>query len=112
MPERLAGKAAIVTGGVRGIGKGIARVFADEGANVLIVGLHDDTGARSAAELSRNGSSVEFFKADVSDRQLVSKMVEHTVDRFGKIDILCCNAGIYPSSLIVPIGEWEKNPRL
>lgn len=98
---------AIVTGGARGIGKSIARAFASEGADVLILGLHEDSGANTAAELSRNGSQVVFFKADVSDSQLVQNMVKYAIDRFGKIDILCNNAGIYPSALLEDMTEEE-----
>lgn len=110
MSGRLANKSAIVTGGVRGIGKSIARVFAEEEAHVLIVGLHEDTGAVAAAEMARKGAKVEFYKADVSDADSVSSMVGYAVDRFGKIDILCSNAGIYPSVLIEDMTEydWDK----
>jgi 3-oxoacyl-[acyl-carrier protein] reductase len=110
MRGRLADRSAIVTGGVRGIGKGVAQVLAAEGANVLLVGLHEDSGAKAASEIKGHGSSVEFFKADVSDTDQVSAMARHAKDRFGGIDILCGNAGIYPSVLVEDMTEedWDR----
>lgn len=107
MAGRLANRSAIVTGGVRGIGKSIARVFAAEGADVLIVGLHEETGAQAARDLGEYPGKAEFFKADVSDSSQVAAMVSHAVDCFGGIDIVCGNAGVYPSSMIEEMTEQE-----
>ena len=108
--KRFANRTAIITGGTRGIGKGIARSMASEGADVLIVGLDEELGAHTVAELSKNGLSVDFFKADVSDGRSVKNLTTYAVDRFGKIDILCSNAGIYPSALLEDITEeeWDR----
>jgi 3-oxoacyl-[acyl-carrier protein] reductase len=81
-----------------------------EGATVLIVGLHDESGDDTASELSRDGSRVEFCQADVSYGRSVQNLTSYAVKRFGKIDIMCSNAGIYPSALLENMNEedWDK----
>ena len=91
-----------VTGGSRGIGKGIAAVFAGEGAQVLITGRDRDTGERAAEELTGwaraagTGGEVTFVPGDVSDPASCAAVVAAAQDRTGGIDVVCCNAGIFP----------------
>ena len=93
----LEGRTVIVTGGTKGIGKGIARVFAGAGANVLIVGRQAETGRAAADELNAAGSGeVTFLAADVADPQACERMAAEAVERFGGIDVLCANAGVFP----------------
>lgn len=94
----ISGRVVLVTGGTRGIGKGIARVFADVGARVVIAGRDCATGERAVIELSKEGAEVAFVEADVADGGQVQRMVSRTVDRFGGLDILCANAGVFPNS--------------
>ena len=104
----IAGRAVVVTGGSRGIGKGIASVFARSGARVLITGRDSDV-ARSAAEeldaLAERPGEVLFIQADVSDREDSRRVAAIATERLGGIDVLCANAGIFPDSLLADMTE-------
>jgi 3-oxoacyl-[acyl-carrier protein] reductase len=103
----LAGRSVVVTGGTRGIGKGIARVFAGAGANVLITGR--DAGAAQAAvdELSGGpgGNVVSYLLGDVATAEAASAMAEAAIERHGGIDVLCANAGIFPDVKLAEMSE-------
>jgi 3-oxoacyl-[acyl-carrier protein] reductase len=105
----IAGRAVVVTGGSRGIGKGIAGVFARNGARVLITGRDSDAARAAAEELgaraSGAGGEVSFVQADVSDREDCRRMAAIAVERLGGIDVLCANAGIFPDSLLADMTE-------
>ena len=107
MAKRLVGKSAIVTGATKGIGRSIASVFAAEGANVLVVGRDEPQAAEVVGAIGNAGGSASFFKADVSRWQDVTSMAAESVQRYGAIDILCNNAGIFPSSRIEEMSEEE-----
>jgi glucose 1-dehydrogenase/3-oxoacyl-[acyl-carrier protein] reductase len=99
----LEGKIALVTGAARGIGRGIAEVFADEGAHVAITDLDCGSGARAAADYVRaRGRRACIVQADVARRDLVEPMVEEVWSTLGPVDILVNNAGI---ETIVPLLE-------
>jgi NAD(P)-dependent dehydrogenase (short-subunit alcohol dehydrogenase family) len=89
----LKGKAALVTGGSRGIGKGIALMFAEAGADVAICSRHLDELEAAAAEIRKTGRRALPIKADVTLQADVNNLVEKTVAEFGGIDILVNNAG-------------------
>lgn len=91
MSDELAGKVAIVTGGASGLGAGLARRFAAEGASVLIADVDTDSGEALAAEL---GGDVLFVRADVSDVEQVSGLVGTAVERFGGLHVMVNNAGV------------------
>jgi 2-deoxy-D-gluconate 3-dehydrogenase len=101
---RLDGKAALVTGGARGIGFGIAYRLAEAGAAVLVADLDETVAARAAAELSAPGWRAEPCRVDVSDEADVLAMVDACRSAFGGIDVLVNNAGIFPS---VPIAQMS-----
>jgi 3-oxoacyl-[acyl-carrier protein] reductase len=109
MPGRLDGKAAVVIGSGRGIGKVIARVFAAEGARVLAVGIHETTSLSNIEEIRRAGGDASFFRADITQRSDLEKMARAAVERYGRIDILCQNAGIFPPASIedMPGEAWD-----
>ena len=91
------GKVAVITGGTSGIGAAAARLFAAEGATVVLAGRRKDAGEALAAELSlvaAEGATVEFARADVSSEADVQGMIGHVVDRFGRLDCLVNNAGV------------------
>jgi 3-oxoacyl-[acyl-carrier protein] reductase len=104
----IAGRAVVVTGGTRGIGKGIASVFARNGARVLITGRDSDV-ARAAAEeldaLAERPGEVSFIQADVSSREDCRRMAANAIERLGGIDVLCANAGVFPDSLLADMTE-------
>jgi len=92
----LKGKSAIITGGSMGIGKATAHLFANEGANVVITGRTEDTLKQSVDECKNPSGSIEYFINDVSKSDDCKKAVEHTKNKFGRIDILFNNAGVLP----------------
>ena len=109
MGNRMDRKSVIVTGGSKGLGRGIAKVFAREGARVLIVARKPDAGERTAKEIVDAGGVASFFRADVSSRDDVEAMAREAVARHGGIDILCSNAGIFPSVRLEDMTEadWD-----
>jgi NAD(P)-dependent dehydrogenase (short-subunit alcohol dehydrogenase family) len=88
----LDGKVACVTGGTRGIGLGIAAAFAREGARVVINGRDPEKGRRTLDELNM-GTRVHFVAGDVKQREDCERIVDATVEHFGRLDILVANAG-------------------
>ncbi|HXV38774.1 MAG TPA: SDR family oxidoreductase [Nitrosopumilaceae archaeon] len=89
---KLSGKVAIVTGGSRGIGKAVAKIFVQEGAHVTITSKDPDRLEKAANEIG----NVFFIPGDIRNENDVSNVVKKTVDKFGRIDILVNNAGIFP----------------
>jgi len=95
MFKPLKGRTAIVTGASKGIGRGIARRLGDAGLNVLVVSR---TAADAEAVAAEIGSNASAFAADVTNPDACAGMAEAAVQRYGGIDILCANAGIFPSA--------------
>ena len=89
---KLEGKVAAITGGTRGIGRGIAEAFLAEGASVVINGRSAEKGARALAEMNA-GSRARFSQGDVMKKADIERLIEETVGAFGRIDILVNNAG-------------------
>ena len=109
MAITLQGKTAIVTGAGRGIGKGIAAVFAKEGARVLVVNRSADAGQTTTEEIVAAGGEASFLKANVKDRTDMERMAATCIERYGAIDILCANAGVFPTSHIVDMTDEVWN---
>jgi NAD(P)-dependent dehydrogenase (short-subunit alcohol dehydrogenase family) len=103
----LSGKTAIITGGVSGIGAGIARLFGALGANLVIADVEMETAEEVAAELEQAGYPVLLVQVDVQDASQVDALVEQTVARFGEVDILVNSAGVGTLSSIVDMLEEE-----
>jgi NAD(P)-dependent dehydrogenase (short-subunit alcohol dehydrogenase family) len=91
---RLEGKVALITGGASGMGKVASSMFAAEGAKVVLTDVSDDAGEAVAAEITQAGGQAAFVHADISKEADAKAMVEATVSRFGKLDVLYNNAGI------------------
>ncbi|HSW85330.1 MAG TPA: SDR family NAD(P)-dependent oxidoreductase [Candidatus Saccharimonadales bacterium] len=106
----LKGKAAIVTGGAKGIGYGIAYRLAEAGAKVLIADTDEETARTTAKELTDKGWTAEALRVDVSSEADVKQMVRVCKDKFGSVDILVNNAGIYPPAPVADMTEdqFEK----
>lgn len=98
----LKGKSAVITGGVRGIGRAIAEEFCRQGADVLLCYRSNEEAARKTAEeLKQYGTRVELVKGDVSDPAHAEETARLAKELFGKIDILVNNAGITKDKLLL-----------
>ena len=104
----LKGKAASITGGVRGIGKAIAREFCENGADVLLCYRSNDEQARKTAEeLAGFGTRVELLKGDVADPETAKAAVAKAKECFGRVDILVNNAGITKDKLLMRMSDTD-----
>ena len=92
--KTFSGKVALVTGGTSGIGKTTAIEFARAGAKVVLTGRREKEGAQVVAEIKKLGGEAAFVRADVSKDADVKRMVDFTVDKFGRLDIAFNNAGV------------------
>jgi 3-oxoacyl-[acyl-carrier protein] reductase len=95
MFKSLKGKTVIVTGASKGIGRGIARRLGEAGLNVLVVSRTIGDAEKVAAEI---GANAQAFAADVAKPDDCAAMAEAAMSRYGSIDVLCANAGIFPSA--------------
>ena len=98
----LTGRVVLVTGGTKGIGKGIARVFARAGAKVVVVGRGAEAGEAAAAELGAT-----YVAADVGVAADCERMAAEAEERFGGIDVLCANAGVFPDAKLEDMTEQD-----
>lgn len=106
----IAGRSVVVTGATKGIGKGIARVMARAGTNVLVTGRNEDDARRTVGELETLGSgTVAYFLGDVADAGACREMAQAAVDAHGGIDVLCANAGIFPEAKLVDMSEEDMD---
>ena len=103
---RLDDQVAIITGGARGIGRGICEVFCKAGATVAMWDVLDD-GQQTAEEIAANGGKISFQKVDVTDRSSVQTAVDAIMQEHGKIDILINNAGILRDRSFQKMNEQE-----
>jgi 3-oxoacyl-[acyl-carrier protein] reductase len=103
----LQGCSVVVTGASKGIGKGIARVFADAGARVLISARGESTLAAVAAELAGDGADVQYVVADVATVAGCTRIADAARQHFGGIDVLCANAGIFPERPLEQLSEAD-----
>jgi len=110
MAISVSGQVAIVTGASRGIGRAIAEVLAEDGAKVLLVARSEGELAQVERAIAAAGGSAAVHKADVSRRDDMVAMAEACLKRFGRIDILCHNAGIFPTAPVEETTEamWNQ----
>ena len=104
-------RTVIVTGAAKGIGKAIAKEFANKGYNVVInYKTSEEAAMKLKEELTNQGKTVEIYKADVSKKEEVKGLIDFAINRFSKIDVLINNAGISEIIPFTDIGEenWNK----
>jgi len=113
---KMEGKIAIVTGSSRGIGKAIAKAYAQEGATVVVAARTDQSEGRlpgtigqTVDEIAATGGRAIAIRTDIGDEGSVEAMVKQTMDKFGRIDVLFNNAGIlfYSKILDTPLKRWD-----
>ena len=107
---RLENKVALISGGARGMGAVEAKLFAQEGAKVVIGDILEDEGHRTEAEINESGGECVFVRLDVTSEESWQSAVSEAVDRFGKLDILVNNAGIYRTHNVTETSaaEWDQ----
>ncbi|MDW6025707.1 SDR family oxidoreductase [Mesorhizobium sp. BAC0120] len=105
MTARLEGKVALIIGTARGIGKGIAQRFAEEGARLALADSEDEAGQATASELG-----AAFIRTDISVMASAEAAVRLAIERHGRLDIIVQNAGIYPWQLIENTSpeDWDR----
>ncbi|MBS0286068.1 MAG: SDR family oxidoreductase [Proteobacteria bacterium] len=108
--NRLKDKKVIITGASKGIGKGIAKVFAKEGAHVLLVGRNEQALKKVVSEISHDKGIAQYYVGDVSNESDMNGMVDKAIHDFGGIDIMCINAGIYPQHWLgqMTLAQWNQ----
>src|SRR5258708_10546692 len=108
---KLTGRMGIVSGGAKGIGRGIAEAFASEGADVAIADVvTDEQASHVLYAIRQSGQKALFVRTDVADEQQVRTMVETVHSTFGHIDILVNNAGIFTQALVedLSVEDWDR----
>jgi len=112
MSKKLSGRIALVTGGGRGIGRGIALEFAREGASVAVVYRRDvDSADAVVAEIQSEGRHATSFQADVRDADAVQDAVTKCVEHFGRLDVVVANSGVaskYSTVEDLDLSEWRR----
>lgn len=105
----ITGRSTIVTGASKGIGKGIAKVFAAQGAKVMVAARGAEASEATVKEIRDAGGTAEMHLCDVSDWDQVQGLVEATKAAFGGVDILCANAGIFPQVKLIDMSpeDWD-----
>jgi 3-oxoacyl-[acyl-carrier protein] reductase len=106
MSHSVAGRSVVVTGGSKGIGKGIARVFAGAGARVAILARDKDAAGATAAEIGNGAIAVA---GDVTDADTLAEAAATVARAFGGVDVLCANAGIFPPAKLEEMSgeDWD-----
>lgn len=109
MGRTLEGKVAWVSGANKGIGEGIARLYAQEGAKVAMIGRTVEEGEKIAAEICDSGGEAFFFRCDVENEEDIKASIKETIRRYQTIDILINNAGIVDVRMLheYSIKQWN-----
>jgi len=107
---RLEGKVCIITGSSSGIGRGIAELFAAQGASVVVADIQEQKGGEVAGLINSGGGIASFCRLDVSDEVSWQGVIDHTLKTYGKLDVLVNNAGIgfVKPILETSLAEWRR----
>ncbi len=108
---KLKGKVAFISGGARGIGAAMAKLFAREGAKVVIGDVLEEEGRQTETQINETGGACLFVRLDVTSEAEWQQAVASTVARFGKLDVLVNNAGTYRTGLVEEITseQWDRD---
>lgn len=103
------GKTALITGGVSGIGKTTALMLAGRGANLVLVDVNQELGEQAVKLIEGKGGHAVFVRADVCDEAQMKGAFDQAVSRFGRLDIVFNNAGIFePGFTRIPVEKWKR----
>ena len=109
---RLEGKVALITGGGNGMGREASVLFAAEGARVVVADFSEEGGGETVAAIEATGGEAGFVKVDVANSEHVERMIAFAMERFGALNVLYNNAGIFPSddggTTETPEPTWER----
>jgi len=107
---RLKDKVSIITGAAQGIGQACAQEFAKEGAHVVLADINTELGERSAAEIRANGGEAVFISCDVSQNAQIQNLIQQTLEKYGRIDVVMNNAGVNHSANFFDVTEadWDR----
>ncbi len=107
---RLAGKVAIISGAASGMGAATARRFGKEGAKVVVADMLEEDGRKVAADINAAGGAAEFMKLDVTDEANWESVVQATVAKWGRLDVMVNNAGISGSAVtdLLDSDAWHR----
>ena len=109
MSNSFENKSVIITGGGSGIGKETARAFLEAGAKVMINGRREDILRETAHELDPTGINIDYVAGDIGKKQTAEILIQQTVDRFGGVDILINNAGVFNPTPFLDHSENDFN---
>lgn len=110
MNNNIKGKVVIITGASSGLGEAVAKELSTNGAVVVLAARRTDRIQALANELTKNGNEASAIETDVTNYEQVKALVDATVTKFGKIDVIINNAGLMPNSLLerLKIEDWDK----
>lgn len=108
-PERFTDAVVIVTGSTRGIGAGVAKRFAREGASVVVTGRSREAGEATVTDIEDEGGEAVFVRADMRDPDDIAALFEAAVDTYGSLDVLVNNAGVETNTGVAEatMDDWE-----
>ena len=108
---RLADKVAIITGSAQGIGKGTAKLFAKEGARVVVADIDAKKGQETVEEIRAAGGEAAFVHTDVEQEDAIEEMIRFAIDRYGKLNVLMNNAYWNKGGTVVDLerADWDKS---
>jgi 3-oxoacyl-[acyl-carrier protein] reductase len=108
MTKQLKDKIAIITGGTRGIGRGIAELFAEQGAKVIITGRSGQNSTATEINSAINPDhAVKYIGCDMADRAAISSLIESVLKDYGRIDVLVNNAGVTEDTLFIRMSDEQ-----
>lgn len=107
--NRHADTVAVVTGSTRGIGEGVARRFAAEGASVVVTGRSGDSGRAVVDDIESAGGDATFVRADMREPAEIEALIDHAVAEYGRIDVLVNNAGVQTETTAreATMSDWD-----
>ena len=112
MHVNLKDKVVIVTGSGQGIGVGIARVFAQNGAKIIVATRTEKSGLETVNKIEKEGGKATLIQCDLGQREQVTQLIDETVKQYGRLDIVIHNAAIYPMQSIETLSDQQLNQTL